>query len=340
MSWPWHDWHGKGHWHHWHHQHHGRDWSHGWPDKWHGHQDWHHWQPWHDWSDWSWHEDKGKGKGKGKTLDAATLAQYSSAELTTDGVLGCGASGVTLKGRFRVAGETVPVAVKTSSNSSELEALKRIAAGAASVAVSGVVPVLAIDHATALGSVQVLQLASHGTLGNVLDKNGVRCSGTLLAMIESMAIGLSELHMLQILHCDLKPENVAIHATGGGTAELWLIDFGDARLADDWSEWHLQGPGDPAIKCKPDVQSNNFSEATDMWCLAQTVAWLFEGRQPHNPAHLSGQMPLSQLLSWCLSWSPKDRPTAPSVVQAAQDERREIGEVPREIWLGGLLDRA
>ena len=47
--------------------------------------------------------------------------------------------------------------------------------------------------------------------------------------------------MLQILHCDLKPENVAIHATGGGTAELWLIDFGDARLADDWP------PGSPCV---------------------------------------------------------------------------------------------
>ena len=271
---------------------------HSWP--WHGHHQHHHGHHGHGLWSWgrSWHypkgarggkrmkgQGKGKGKWKGKHsfhFDQALLENYCSIELTAEAVLGFGASGVTLRGHFRVADATVQVAIKTSSNVSELEALKRIASQSA---LAGVVPVLAVEHQTFYSrSVHILQLASHGTLANVLERKDLKILGapTFLSILENLATGLMELHKLLILHCDLKPDNVAIHCCSFGVATLWLINFGDARLLDDWSQWHWQGPGDPAIHCKVDVRAGHFSEKTDAWCLAQTAAWLWDGWRPRK----------------------------------------------------------
>lgn len=285
---------------------------------------------------------KGKGQWKGKHsfdhFDQASLQDYCSTELTAEAVLGFGASGMTLRGQFRVADAAVQVAIKTSSNMSELEALKRIAS---QPALAGVVPVLAVEHQTFCNRfVQILQLASHGTLANVLERKDLKILGapTFLSILESLATGLMELHKLLILHCDLKPENVAIHCCSSG-ATLWLIDFGDARLLDDWSQWHLQGPGDPAIHCKVDVRAGHFSEKTDAWCLAQTAAWLWDGWCPSNPAILSVDMPLYCLLSRCLSWTAKERPAVTEVAGTAKAERMLRSDTSQEMLLWNLLDQ-
>lgn len=271
-------------------------------------------------------------------MSEATLQEYSSPDLTVQAVLGFGASGVTLRGRFRVINDSVySVAIKTScSNESELEALKRIAAQSF---VAGVVPVLAVEHRTSFNHcVHILQLASHGTLANVLEKKDLKTVGppTFLSILESLATGLAELHRLWILHCDLKPENVAIHSTTWGSATLWLIDFGDARLLDDWSQWHLQGRGDPAIQCKADIYTGNFSQKTDAWCLAQTAAWLWDGWCPYNPAILSTDMPMYRLLSRCLSWTAKHRPALSEVATAA-NRRVLVNDNSKEHLLWDLL---
>ncbi|CAE7636308.1 dapk-1, partial [Symbiodinium sp. CCMP2456] len=289
MSWRWrHGSHGHRH---------GHDWDH-WQDwRW----DWDHWHDWRDWDsdwhDWDWEGWGGRGKGhkghkgpkghKGhRHCDGRDLAKYASDDLSTLGVLGSGVSGLTFRGSF----QNIPVAVKTWANHVELECLRRIA----STSMEGVVPVLAVDHDTPEGPVQILKLASHGTLTAALSRGFGKAS--FVAMIESLALGLAELHSAGILHCDVKPDNVVLHSTRPGSAQLWLIDFGDARLVDEPSSWKTQRPGDPSVTCLADLRSGAFSPATDAWCLAQAAAWIWQGWEPWNPAHLDDAMPLQQIL--------------------------------------------
>ncbi|CAE7330548.1 dapk-1 [Symbiodinium sp. KB8] len=157
-------------------------------------------------------------------------------------------------------------------------------------------------------------------------------------MIESLALGLSELHSAGILHCDVKPDNVVLHSPRPGSAQLWLIDFGDARLVDEPSSWRTQRPGDPSVACHPDVRSGAFSPATDAWCLAQAAAWIWQGWEPWNPAHLDDAMPLQQMLYRCLAWQPEDRPSLPELSRSAATELNRLGGMQsRETLIAELL---
>jgi len=261
----------------------------------------------------------GKG-GKGKHADGAhnAISSFTVGGLVAEDSLGWGASGACFRGAYQTEHGIVPVAIKPASNWCETQAFDRI--HSAHPPLPCVVPVMLVQHSTPAGDVNVTALASHGTLGDFLQSTPRIEEASFLAIIACIAEGLTALHSKGIIHCDLKPDNVVVHMTQNEEVCLWLIDFGDARLLDEPSLWRWQGPGDPAIQCKPDNESGQYSSRTDSWCLAQCAALLWNGdqRRSSNPAWMQSDMPLSQVLEQCLAWDPSARPEAAGVAQAAQ----------------------
>jgi len=269
-------------------------------------------------------DDKGKGKGKhGKSVDPQ---RYAAADLVVEKLLGEGASGFCFKGVFQTApGACVPVAIKPVWNDNEQQIIEIL--HACKPPLPNIVPVLQVNKPTPAGSVNLMPLASEGTLTTILDnlmRAGLSLNpGDFLEVIARVGEGLAALHKAGILHCDVKPDNIVLHRDAGST-EVWLIDFGDARLADDWSSWAWLGPGDPAVQCHPDVDSGNFSPATDSWELAQCAAMLW-AREPwwvDNPAWLQRDMPLFADFCRCLYWHASQRPSVAEIATKARQELR------------------
>mmetsp|Transcript_89971 Transcript_89971/g.155833 ORF Transcript_89971/g.155833 Transcript_89971/m.155833 type:complete len:382 (+) Transcript_89971:81-1226(+) len=279
----------------------------------------------------AWKGDKGWKGGKGWNDIFGDVSAYSTDNLSVEGSLGHGSMGQCFHGTYRTELSLMPVAIKPASNSCETAILRRILE--ADPPLTCVVPVLLVQHGTPAGGVNVTALGSLGTLASILKRGQPRLSvAGFLAFVASIAEGLASLHAKQIIHSDLKPDNVVLHVSDAGDVCVWLIDFGDGRLLDDSSSWFTQGWGAPEIQCEPDNRSGNYSSRTDSWCLAQCAAWLWDGG-PHwlsNPAWLQRDMPLHDELQKCLSWEPHQRPESAQIAHAANLALEEMGTTVRE----------
>jgi serine/threonine protein phosphatase PrpC len=101
-------------------------------------------------------------------------------------------------------------------------------------------------------------------------------------LIEQIARGLQALHRMDILHQDLRPENVMIDRTG----TVKLIDLGSARVAGI-TETHLPGHDTPfpgtALYMAPEYfLGETGTQASDLYSLAVITYHLLSGRFPYG----------------------------------------------------------
>lgn len=298
---------------------------HWWPRNW-----WYHEHEW-EWST-SW---KGSAKGKsGKQYDGKgwnawsnklDLGGYSDDTLTVQDSLGWGVSGVCYRGIYETDGSKILVAIKPANNRCEVEVLNRILS--AKPRLQCVVPVFLVEQPTSVVDVHVMALGSLGSLGCMLQRIGGIGKNTFLAVIARIAEGLAALHSENIIHCDLKPDNVVLNEERSGDVSVWLIDFGDARLLDKPDTWFTQGWGAPEVHCVPDTRSGQFSSFTDSWCLAQCAAciWSSGKQNVDNPAWLYDDMPLYVELQQCLTADPCARLDASTIARVAHDALKDLG---------------
>lgn len=261
--------------------------------------------------------DHGNGS-KGWNATCNDVASYTEGVLVAEGSLGWGVSGACFRGSYQTERGSASVAIKPARNWCETAILSRLRQS--DPPLPCVVPVLLVQHPTPGGDVNVTALGSHGTLGSLLNASRDLHAPPFLALIASIADGLAALHSANVIHCDLKPDNVVLHVSEAGEVCLWLIDFGDARLLDEPSSWHTQGWGAPEIHCQPDSQSGQYSSRTDSWCLAQCAALMWAGSRDclRNPAWLYDDMPLCEELQKCLSWDAAARSDAAEIARAAR----------------------
>ena len=152
-------------------------------------------------------------------------------ELEIQNKLGSGAFGVVFKARDLLASETVFYALKdvVCSNSasigkaiSEVETLRRVKH-------DFIVKIIAADqYEDSRGGFHVLILTEYCSGGNLNDRLSQPSSEEkTLKWLSQIASALSYLHSLQIVHRDVKPDNVML--TDSTREDLKLGDFGLAR---------------------------------------------------------------------------------------------------------------
>lgn len=93
-----------------------------------------------------------------------------------------------------------------------------------------------------------------------------------------MARGVAALHRLQIIHRDIKPDNVILTEEGG----VRLIDLGVARLPRIEEFRSDEIPGSPAYMAPEMFDGDAGSEATDQFALGVCLWRLFTGIWPYG----------------------------------------------------------
>jgi serine/threonine protein kinase len=166
--------------------------------------------------------------------------------------------------------------------------------------------------------------------------------------MHQVASGLAYVHSLDILHRDIKPNNIVYRSTNPVYAII--IDFGCSN-PNSKSTCHDRGTmtylAPEVMRIKDGETSEPFSTPSDVWSLGVTLIDFLTGKQFHR---LLGRAPIYQSFKrimatntaelhhpkfWelaleLLAWDPESRPTATQVAQRfADQEQRHLMEDPR-----------
>jgi serine/threonine protein kinase len=192
----------------------------------------------------------------------------------------------------------------------------------------------------------VMDLSLDKLLKDLLNKNNTLNDETNLYIAFSIARGLLYLHQNQIIHCDLKPDNILLNKA---CTDINICDFGfsvDLKNSPTPIKWTKGSPcwisPEVTIICSGLLQSPEQPEKIDIWGLGQILLQLYINTQgePYHPdvwgpayeSHIvvmrairDGKLdtipkdkPLSGVISWCLKKTPSERCDAAQVIDALE----------------------
>jgi serine/threonine protein kinase len=244
------------------------------------------------------------------------------------GQLGCGGMGRVFLG-LSAGGR--PVAVKAIRAELAADPEFRVRFGrevAAARRVSGLFTALVVD-ADVDGPVPWLATAyvAGPSLSEAVTSYGPMSSRPALALAAGLAEGLSAIHAVLVVHCDLKPSNVLLSQDGPR-----VIDFGISRAAEAVPVT-VTGPGivvgSPGFMSPEQALGEDVGPPSDVFSLGAVLAFATTGQGPFGEG--SGpalayrlvysqpsldQVPaeLRSLVERCLAKEPSQRPTADEVL--------------------------
>lgn len=99
-------------------------------------------------------------------------------------------------------------------------------------------------------------------------------------MVTQILVALRNLHFKNIVHCDLKPENVLL-ASAEPFPQVKLCDFGFARIIGERS-FRRSVVGTPAYLAPEVLRSKGYNRSLDMWSVGVIVYVSLSGTFPFN----------------------------------------------------------
>jgi len=173
-----------------------------------------------------------------------------------------------------------------------------------------------------------MELCENGTLRQLLDREGTHLK--LLAaeprvweMTRHVARGLRHIHSYDVLHCDLKPDNILISRD----AVFKIGDLGHATVLKKWDEQEGDAKylSRDLLEARPSTAADIFSFGIMLYEIK--TAEELPGSGPHWDVLRNGQVPspadcgprLGQLIHAMMSPQPEQRPTAEHILQACCD---------------------
>ncbi|XP_034534524.1 serine/threonine-protein kinase D1, partial [Notolabrus celidotus] len=99
-------------------------------------------------------------------------------------------------------------------------------------------------------------------------------------MVTQILVALRHLHFKNIVHCDLKPENVLL-ASADSLPQVKLCDFGFARIIGEKS-FRRSVVGTPAYLAPEVLRNKGYNRSLDMWSVGVIVYVSLSGTFPFN----------------------------------------------------------
>ncbi|XP_014670843.1 PREDICTED: serine/threonine-protein kinase D1-like [Priapulus caudatus] len=100
-------------------------------------------------------------------------------------------------------------------------------------------------------------------------------------LITQILAALKYLHKCNIVHCDLKPENVLLSSTTSEFPQIKLCDFGFARIIGEKS-FRRSVVGTPAYLAPEVLRNKGYNRSLDMWSVGVVMYVSLSGTFPFN----------------------------------------------------------
>jgi len=190
----------------------------------------------------------------------------------------------------------------------------------------------------------ILDLVSGGEMFEHLITLGAYSEGDASRLVKEVAVALSFLHGIGIVHGDLKPENLMLSTDRNEDSTIKIVDFGCAQISEDGgSVISKSTAGNTPAYCPPEVLEDTKSPikpSMDVWGLGIILYIMLTGLHPfdlngnasdedierciklrqqpplHNSpitAHLSPSA--IDVIEQCMQWDPENRITAMELLE-------------------------
>jgi serine/threonine protein kinase/hemoglobin-like flavoprotein/Ran GTPase-activating protein (RanGAP) involved in mRNA processing and transport len=121
----------------------------------------------------------------------------------------------------------------------------------------------------------LLQRRSDGTAEPLMPMRAVRLARQIAAALEAA-------HKNEVLHRDLKPDNILVIDAGSPREQVKVIDFGIAKLMDEGSAYTQTVVGTPEYMAPEQfTPGSTLDPRTDLWQLGATLFVMLTGRPPY-----------------------------------------------------------
>lgn len=212
-----------------------------------------------------------------------------------------------------------------------------------------------------------MELVEGPSLGTYLEASGPLPEPYFWGLVEGIAKALEAAHRLQIIHRDIKPDNVLIEGGIISPGRVLVCDFGLAKILEDASSSQLtthEGAvmGTPAYMAPEQAQTGIVDARADVYSFGVVLYEAASGRRPFHadtalgfmmkhatalPTSLSEVVPeaspaMVELIDRCLAKDPRDRPQSMTeVLQYIPSDATEkldlVGATKPEVRFPNLL---
>ncbi|XP_076452282.1 serine/threonine-protein kinase unc-51-like [Babylonia areolata] len=206
-------------------------------------------------------------------------------------ILGHGAFAIVFKG-FKKQTPSIPVAVKCIAKK-ELSKSKELLAK--EIRVLREISVYQHENVVALLDVKetdssvflMIEFCNGGDLADYLHSKGTLAEDTLSSFMQQIASALNALNDKDIVHRDMKPQNILICYPKGGSKlstpptqlQLKIADFGFARFLE---EGKMAGTlcGSPMYMAPEVIMSHKYDSKADLWSVGTIMFQCLTGKAP------------------------------------------------------------
>lgn len=196
------------------------------------------------------------------------------------GELGRGANGVVYLGFDEELQRNVAIKLSLVSGEKLQQRLRVEASKAAQIDAPGIVPVHHIGT-TESGAVYIVQKFIEGsTLRDILKNGGPLSPARGVRLIREVAAALEPAHLLDILHRDLKPDNILVDQSG----KAWISDFGLAISEEEQQGRRSELAGTPAYMSPEQIKGriDFLDPRSDIWAMGVMFYEVLTGKLPFS----------------------------------------------------------
>ncbi|KAK7880063.1 hypothetical protein WMY93_033271 [Mugilogobius chulae] len=257
-------------------------------------------------------------------------------QIFTDEVLGSGQFGIVYGGKHRETGRDVAIKIidKLRFPNKEESQLKNEVSILQTVSHPGVVTLQDMFESPEKVFV-VMEKLQGDMLEMILSSEKGRLPERITKFIlTQILVALKHLHSKNIVHCDLKPENVLL-TTSDPLPQVKLCDFGFARIIGERS-FRRSVVGTPAYLAPEVLRSRGYNRSLDMWSSQWDVPFNEDEdvtEQIHNAAFMYPEKPWREVSKQ--GKRERDKPWR----EVSKQGKRERDEPWREVSMQGKRER-